>query len=74
MGDIFEKEVSKCNSLKELCVTARRKPLTVSHVQKVLLSQIFKCLQLKEKFTVFYAASPQPIKAIKMNVSRIAVS
>ena len=70
MDDNLESEASKCKSLKELRDAAKRKPCfqeeaidSVSHV-KVLLTQIFECLQLKgKKFTVFNAASPQSIKA-----------
>jgi len=75
MGD---REVSKCNSLKEFHVAANRRSDfreeaidSVSHV-KVLLFQIFVHLQLKgKKFTVFNAASP-PVN--QGNVGRIAVS
>ena len=75
MGD---REVSKCNGLKELHVAANRRSDfqeeaidSGSHV-KVWLSQIFVRLQLKgKKFTVFNAASP-PVN--QGNVGRIVIS
>ena len=71
MDDTFESEASKCKSLKELCEAAKRRSGfreeaidSVSHV-KVLLTQIFARLQLKEKkFTVFNTASLQSIEEL----------
>jgi len=71
MDDTFESEASKCKSLKELREAAKRRSGfreeaidSVSHV-KVLLTQIFECLQLKEKkFTVFNTASLQSIEEL----------
>lgn len=70
MDDTFESETSKCKSLKELHEAAKRRSGfreeaidSVSHV-KVLLTQIFERLQLKEKFTVFNTASLQSIEEL----------
>ena len=71
MDDTFESEASQCKSLKELCEAAKRRSGfreeaidSVSHV-KVLLTQIFARLQLKEKkFTVFNTASLQSIEEL----------
>lgn len=67
MEDTFESEASKCKSLK---AAKRRSGFreeaidSVSHV-KVLLTQIFERLQLKEKkFTVFNTASLQSIEEL----------
>ena len=59
----FEKEVAKCNSLIQLRKIAERNGEIVGAVKdslspvKVLLANIFSCLQLKEKQILSYAAA-----------------
>ena len=63
MPEEFEKEVAKCNSLNELRKIAERNAEIVEAVKddlspvKILLTNIFSHLRLKEKQILSYAAS-----------------